>query len=257
MLLLPLLELSVRDRAFARYVSKPRACKPFVLSGWWGILLLLKHFGARNTPRQLQPDLPAAGDLLTLLSRINRCSKPDPHSVVTRLCRWRDGVMEVPNIDLLATLCYLSRSGRRYQRQPGGGRQTAPDIWSGRGRYSSELKKMKSVTSFHRGISFAIVGGPSAGVLAFKHLPDTVTAGRICSLLIGCAISHGWQRPAGGMSYGRLIWPLPNGVELFLSAVGNARTQQCTGVEDLLRWNNPAPGAGYSPDVFILSPGIT
>lgn len=38
--------------------------------------------------------------------------------------------------------------------------------------------------------------------------------------------------------------------ELFCQPLLNARTQQCTGVEILLRWNNPRQG-WISPDVFI------
>ncbi len=54
---------------------------------------------------------------------------------------------------------------------------------------------MKSVTSFHRGISFTIsVSGPSAGVLAFKHLPTQLPLAVLLSLLIGYIA--GWRRPA-------------------------------------------------------------
>ncbi len=69
---------------------------------------------------------------------------------------------------------------------------------------------MKSVTSFHRGISFTIsVSGPSAGVLAFKHLPTQLPLAVLLSLLIGYIAR---LATASRMSFsGRLIWPLPNG----------------------------------------------
>lgn len=71
-----------------------------------GILYCSSIFGARNTPiRQLQPDLPAVGDLL-LLSTDQSLLKGSPI-----LIQWypasadgQDGVMEIVNIDLLTTM---------------------------------------------------------------------------------------------------------------------------------------------------------
>lgn len=64
-----------------------------------GILYCSSIFGARNTPiRQLQPDLPASWrSAATFHGSIVTQGKPDPHSVVSRLCRWpgwRDGNCE-------------------------------------------------------------------------------------------------------------------------------------------------------------------
>lgn len=71
-----------------------------------GILYCSSVFGARNIPiRQLQPALPAAGDLL-LLSTDQSLLKGSPI-----LIQWypasangQDGVMEIVNIDLLTTM---------------------------------------------------------------------------------------------------------------------------------------------------------
>lgn len=64
-----------------------------------GILYCSSIFGARNTPiRQLQPDLPGSRrSAATFHGSLVTQGKPDPHSVVSRLCRWsgwRDGNCE-------------------------------------------------------------------------------------------------------------------------------------------------------------------
>ncbi|EHX0653497.1 cyclic diguanylate phosphodiesterase [Salmonella enterica] len=175
-----------------------------------GILYCSSIFGARNTPiRQLQPDLPAAGDLL-LLSTDQSLLKGSPI-----LIQWypasadgQDGVMEIVNIDLLATMLL-------EPQQP-------------------------QITS---------ASGPSAGVLAFKHLPTQLPLAVLLSLLIGYIA---WLATASRMSFS---WEINLALaerefELFCQPLLNARTQQCTGVEILLRWNNPRQG-WISPDVFI------
>ncbi|QUI97328.1 hypothetical protein KCP76_21410 [Salmonella enterica subsp. enterica serovar Weltevreden] len=78
-------------------------------------------------------------------------------------------MMEIMNIDLLATML-LEPQQPYHQRQPDG-RQTAPVIWSGRGRYSSELKDEERYQPSRHFLFTISVSGPSAGVLAFKHLP--------------------------------------------------------------------------------------
>ncbi|EYI71054.1 diguanylate cyclase/phosphodiesterase, partial [Salmonella enterica subsp. enterica serovar Heidelberg str. N20134] len=69
------------------------------------------------------------------------------------------------------------------------------------------------------------------------------------SLLIGYIA---WLATASRMSFS---WEINLALaerefELFCQPLLNARTQQCTGVEILLRWNNPRQG-WISPDVFI------
>ncbi|QUJ00328.1 hypothetical protein KCP73_00445 [Salmonella enterica subsp. enterica] len=54
--------------------------------------------------------------------------------MVSRLCRWPDGVMEIMNIDSLAH-CATGAAAAAITSATDG-RQTAPvTVWSGRGRY--------------------------------------------------------------------------------------------------------------------------
>ncbi len=115
---------------------------------------------------------------------------------------------------------------------------------------------MKSVTSFHRGISFTIsVSGPSAGVLAFKHLPTQLPLAVLLSLLIGYIA-------AGDGQQNELFWEINLALaerefELFCQPLLNARTQQCTGVEILLRWNNPRQAGSHRMFLFLSPRSIT
>lgn len=93
--------------------------------------------------------------------------------------------MEIVNIDLLTTMLLEPQQPQITSASLTVGKR---HLLYGRGVVDTlpELKKMKSVTSFHRDISFTIsVSGPSAGVLAFKHLPTQLPLAVLLSLLIG------------------------------------------------------------------------
>lgn len=93
------------------------------------------------------------------------------------------------------------------------------------------------------------VTGPGAGELALRHLPTQLPLAVMLSLLVGYLA---WLATASRMSFS---WEINLALaarefELFCQPLLNARTQQCVGVEILLRWNNPRQG-WISPDVFI------
>ncbi|EBY0374793.1 cyclic diguanylate phosphodiesterase [Salmonella enterica subsp. enterica serovar Toulon] len=217
-----------------------------------GILYCSSIFGARNTPiRQLQPDLPAAGDLL-LLSTDQSLLKGSPI-----LIQWypasadgQDGVMEIVNIGLLTTMLLEPQQpqitsasltvGKRHLLYGRGVVDTLPELKKDEERYQLSSRHFPFTIS---------VSGPSAGVLAFKHLPTQLPLAVLLSLLIGYIA---WLATASRMSFS---WEINLALaerefELFCQPLLNARTQQCTGVEILLRWNNPRQG-WISPDVFI------
>lgn len=146
-----------------------------------GILYCSSIFGARNTPiRQLQPDLPAAGDLL-LLSTDQSLLKGSPI-----LIQWypasadgQDGVMEIVNIDLLATMLLEPQQPQITSASLTVGKR---HLLYGRGVVDTlpVLKKMKSVTSFHRDISLYYQRQRAVGRrTGVQTSPDAVTAGRI------------------------------------------------------------------------------
>ncbi len=91
-----------------------------------------------------------------------------------------------------------------------------------------------------------MVRGYGAGMALSSN---TITAGGAAKF------TGGLYRPlatAYRMSFSREInlGPAQHEFELFCQPLLNARSQQCIGVEILLRWNNPRQG-WISPDVFI------
>ena len=91
------------------------------------------------------------------------------------------------------------------------------------------------------------VSGPGLA-LALKSLPAQLPLGLMLS---GSGVS-GRLATANRMSF---TWEIDMGIaarefELFCQPLVNARTQECIGVEILLRWNNPRQG-WISPEVFV------
>lgn len=84
-----------------------------------------------------------------------------------------------------------------------------------------------------------------------KTSADTTAAGGDPSLMLVGYLAR-WLATASRMSFlfPRLIWLAAHEFELFCQPLLNAQTQQCMGVEILLRWNNPRQG-WISPEVFI------
>ena len=93
------------------------------------------------------------------------------------------------------------------------------------------------------------VNGPGATALAWHYLPTQLPLAVLLSLLVGYIA---WLATAYRMSFSREInlGLAQHEFEVFCQPLLNARSQQCIGVEILLRWNNPRQG-WISPDVFI------
>ena len=85
--------------------------------------------------------------------------------------------------------------------------------------------------------------------MAWHYLPTQLPLAVLLSLLVGYIA---WLATAYRMSFSREInlGLAQHEFELFCQPLLNARSQQCIGVEILLRWNNPRQG-WISPDVFI------
>ncbi|ENC9773192.1 TPA: EAL domain-containing protein [Citrobacter koseri] len=216
-----------------------------------GILYCSSIFGSRDVPiHQLQPDLPAPNNLL-LLSTDQSLLKDSPI-----LIQWypsspdgKNGLFEIVNIDLLAMMLLEPQQpqiasasltvGNRHLLYGQGVVEALPAL-NGEKRYQRASQHFPFTIS---------VTGPGAGELALRHLPTQLPLAVMLSLLVGYLA---WLATASRMSFS---WEINLALaarefELFCQPLLNARTQQCVGVEILLRWNNPRQG-WISPDVFI------
>lgn len=216
-----------------------------------GILYCSSVFGSRNLPlHQLQPGLPAAQTRL-ILSTDPVLIKDSPI-----LLQWypsspdgKDGLLEIVNIDLLTALLLEPRAphitgasltvGNRHLLYGHGVVDTLPVL-------KDEQRFQLPSPLFPFTIS---VTGPGADALALKTLPSQLPLALMLSLLVGYIV---WLATVNRMSFS---WEINLAIAqrefaLFCQPLLNARTQQCVGVEILLRWNNPRQG-WISPDVFI------
>lgn len=216
-----------------------------------GVLYCSSVLGLRDVPiRQLQPDLPAA-DARLLLSTDAVLIAGTPI-----LIQWypaspdgKDGLLEVINIDLLISLLLEPRKpqithasltvGNRHLLYGKGVVATLPPLDGGE-RYQRHSQHFPFTIS---------VTGPGAEALALRTLPTQLPLALLLSLLVGYLM---WLVTANRVSFS---WEINLAIaqrefELFCQPLLDAHTQQCTGVEILLRWNNPRQG-WISPDVFI------
>ncbi|CAH5319661.1 Putative cyclic-di-GMP phosphodiesterase AdrB [Enterobacter cloacae] len=216
-----------------------------------GILYCSSIFGSRNVPvRDFLRELPASAAKL-ILSTDQWLLKGSPI-----LIQWfpvsqdgEDGIMEIINIDLITKMILEPQRplindvaltvGDRFLRYG----QRVTDSLS----FDEEGSIVQQSSSRH---PFTItISGPGPGELALKSLPAQLPLGLILSLLLGYLA---WLATANRMSF---TWEIDMGIasrefELFCQPLMDARTQKCTGVEILLRWNNPRQG-WISPEVFI------
>lgn len=216
-----------------------------------GILYCSSIFGSRDVPvRDVQPLLPA-GEPKLFLSTDRWLLKGSPI-----LIQWypnasssEDGVMEIVNIELITKMILEPQRplitdvvltvGDRYLRY---GQQVADALHVDRG----ESLMQKASTRYPFSIT---ISGPGPGELALMNLPTQLPLALLLSLLLGYIA---WLATASRMSF---TWEINLGIEarefeLFCQPLVNARTQECIGVEILLRWNNPRQG-WISPEVFI------
>ncbi|WP_312946661.1 EAL domain-containing protein [Superficieibacter sp.] len=216
-----------------------------------GILYCSSIFGERDVPvNQLQPALPASEDRL-LLSTDQSLLKGSPI-----MLQWypvsadgEDGVMESINIELLSSLILSPRAplisalsltlGDRHYIEGVGVVERLPED------QDHPLYRLASAN-----FPFTInVSTPGATMLALRDLPSQLPLALILSTLLAWIA---WLATAGRMSF---TWEINLGIaahefEIFCQPLLDARSRQCTGVEILLRWNNPRQG-WISPDVFI------
>ncbi|WP_368543794.1 EAL domain-containing protein [Enterobacter soli] len=216
-----------------------------------GVLYCSSIFGSRDVlVRQVQPRLPASEPQL-FLSTDHMLLKGSPI-----LIQWypispggEDGVMEIVNIDLITQMMLEPQRplitdvvltvGDRSLRY---GQKVTDTANAGEG--DALLSKTSARFPFS-----VTVSGPGPGSLALKHLPTQLPLALMLSLLLGYVA---WLATARRMSF---TWEINMGLaarefELFCQPLVNARTQDCVGVEILLRWNNPRQG-WISPEVFI------
>ncbi len=216
-----------------------------------GILYCSSIFGTRRVPiNDFQAVLPAAEPKL-ILSTDQWLLKGSPI-----LVQWypvslsgQDGVMEIVNIDLITKMILepqrplitdvVLRVGDSFLRY---GQQVTDKL-----TLSSNDARMQQASAHY---PFTItVSSPGPGKMALKNLPTQLPLALMLSLLVGYIV---WLATARRMSF---TWEINMGLaarefELFCQPLVNARTQDCIGVEILLRWKNPRQG-WISPDVFI------
>ncbi|BCU55369.1 EAL domain-containing protein [Enterobacter kobei] len=216
-----------------------------------GILYCSSIFGFRNVPvRQLQPLLPDSEPRL-ILSTDQSLLKGSPI-----LIQWfpavagnDSGVMVVVNITLLTNLMLEPQKplitgasltvNNRHLLYGAGVVDTLPALTDEK-RFSQSSARYPFTVN---------VRGPGASELALRHLPSQFPLALLLSLLVGFIA---WVVTANRMSF---AWEIHLGLaenefELFCQPLLDAQTQQCVGVEILLRWNNRRQG-WISPDVFI------
>lgn len=216
-----------------------------------GILYCSSIFGSRSEPvRDVLQELPASTAKL-ILSTDQWLLKGSPV-----LIQWypvsqdgEDGVVEIINIDLIARMILEPQRplindvvltvGNRFLRY---GQRVTDSLTFDE---ESALFQQSSTQN-----PFTItVGGPGPGELALKSLPAQLPLGLMLSLLLGYLA---WLATANRMSF---TWEIDMGIaarefELFCQPLVNARTQACTGVEILLRWNNPPSGLDHPGGVY-------
>lgn len=216
-----------------------------------GILYCSSIFGYRNVPiHQLMSFLPAREPLLMLFTD-QTLLKGRPVMIMwyPTSADGQDGVLQAVNIDLLSDLilepqaplithAVLSVSGLHLVNGLGIVARLPP--------LGNERTYQRMSAHFPFSVS---VSGPGAAKLALLHLPSQLPLALMMSLLTGFIA---WFATASRMSFSREINLGIAGreFELFCQPLLAARTQQCKGVEILLRWHNPRQG-WISPEVFI------
>ncbi|WP_436876608.1 EAL domain-containing protein [Siccibacter turicensis] len=215
-----------------------------------GVLYCSSIFGARNVLlNQIQPRLPSPVQQL-LLSTDQVLLKGTPV-----LIRWlptslngQSGVMQIINIELITSLSITPDRPLI--------RRVLFNVGPNHLEYGSDVRlppegerESRQVFPSSRYPFSVTVIGPTPEYLAWRDLPGQLPLALILSLLIGYMA---WLATAGRMSFS---WEINLGLaarefEVFCQPLLSARTQQCVGVEILLRWNNPRQG-WISPDVFI------
>ncbi len=216
-----------------------------------GTLYCSSIFGYRNVPVvDILAELPAPQPLLRLT--IDRALiKGSPV-----LIQWTPsagssnaGVMEMINIDLLTAMLLEPQLPQISSASLTVGKR---HLLYGNGLVDSlpqpEDNENYQVSS--QRFPFTInVNGPGATALAWHYLPTQLPLAVLLSLLVGYIA---WLATAYRMSFSREInlGLAQHEFELFCQPLLNAHSQQCIGVEILLRWNNPRQG-WISPDVFI------
>ena len=216
-----------------------------------GVLYCSSIFGERDVElRQRQAGLPDPAPKL-LLSVDQTLLKGSPI-----LIQWypssqdgEDGVMLTINIHLLSSLLLEPQVPMIKRVIVSVGRQYYSDSQgvSDQIRLADDEEK---VTRSSELFPFAVsVTTPGATALALNDLPAQAPLAVILSLLLA-AVS--WIATAGRVSFTReiILGIHRREFELYCQPQLDTRTQQCNGVEILLRWNNPRLG-WVSPEVFI------
>ncbi|EFB3348529.1 putative cyclic diguanylate phosphodiesterase (EAL) domain protein [Escherichia coli H605] len=216
-----------------------------------GTLYCSSIFGYRNVPvYDIQTDLPAPRPLLRLSTdRVLIKGSPVLIQWYPLSSHSGDGVLEMINIGLLTTMLLEPQLPQirnasltvadRHLLYDDGLVDSLPPL-NGNERYQVSSQNFPFTIS---------VSGPGATQLALHHLPSQLPLAVLLSLLVGYVA---WLATAHRMSFSREInlGLAQHEFELFCQPLLNARSQQCIGVEILLRWNNPRQG-WISPDVFI------
>lgn len=224
-----------------------------------GTLYCSSIFGYRNVPVvDILAELPAPQPLLRLTTD-RALIKGSPV-----LIQWTPaagssnaGVMEMINIDLLTAMLL---EPQLPQISSASLTVDSRHLLYGNGLVDSlpqpENNENYQVSS--QRFPFTInVNGPGATALAWHYLPTQLPLAVLLSLLVGYIA---WLATAYRMSFSREInlGLAQHEFELFCQPLLNARSQQCIGVEILLRWNNPRQGwmnigAAVAPDAALAS----
>ncbi|MRS16107.1 EAL domain-containing protein [Enterobacteriaceae bacterium RIT691] len=216
-----------------------------------GVIYCSSVFGDRNLVlSQRQSGLPSATPKL-LLSVDQSLVKGSPI-----LIQWypasqdgEDGVVLSVNIHLLTTLLLEPQRPMITRVIVSVGRQYYSDAQGISDQLllaDNEEVVTRASDLFPFGIS---VITPGATALALNDLPTQAPLAIVLSVLLAII---SWIATAGRVSFTReiVLGMARREFELYCQPQLDTRTQQCNGVEILLRWNNPRLG-WIAPDVFI------
>lgn len=231
-----------------KFVASARTLRAIVLVKN-DVMYCSSVFGNRNMPlNSLIPSLTSRRPSL-YLAVDNALLKGSPILIKWMPVGESNGVIQIVNIALLTHLMAIPSTPwvERIILNVGGEHlQYGSDKLGFVGHYHRETKTVFESTRLPFSITLI---GPPVNRLAVRGLPNQLPLALLLGLLIGYIT---WLATASRMSFSREITVgiARREFEIWCQPLLNSQTHECSGVEILLRWNNPRQG-WIPPDIFI------